>query len=46
LKGVRGEAPVTPGLQLDAEMIVDRRTVLDYLLRPFQRLNEPIRVAE
>jgi HlyD family secretion protein len=46
LRGVRGAAPVTPGLQLDAEMIVDRRTVLDYLLRPFQRLTEPIRVAE
>lgn len=46
LRGVRGAAPVAPGLQLDAEMIVDRRTVLDYLLRPFQRLTEPIRVAE
>lgn len=46
LSGPRGVAPLQPGLLLDADIIVDRRTVMDFTLRPFRRLGEPIRVSD
>jgi len=45
LEGPRGTANVGSGLQLDAEIIVDRRTVIDFLLKPLRRLGDPIRVS-
>ncbi len=46
LDGPRGTAELGVGLQLDAEIVVDRRTVVDFLLKPIKRLAEPIRVAD
>lgn len=46
LSGPRGVAPLTAGLLLGAEIVVDRRTVLDFLLRPFRRLTGPVRMSE
>ncbi len=34
-----------PGLSLKANIVVERQTVLDQLLKPFRRLDQPIRVA-
>lgn len=45
LRGPRGVAPLTTGLLLDAEIVVDRRTVLDFVVRPFRRLAAPLRMT-
>ena len=35
-----------PGLSLMAEIIGDQKKMIDFVLEPFQKLGEPIRVSE
>lgn len=46
IRGARGMEALKPGLLLDADVIVERRTVLDLATKPFKRLGEPIRVTD
>ena len=46
LEGPRGVAELAVGLQLDADIVVDRRNVVDFLLKPIKRFGEPIRVTD
>ncbi|HZE98503.1 MAG TPA: HlyD family efflux transporter periplasmic adaptor subunit [Planctomycetota bacterium] len=46
IRGPRGAEPLRPGLLLEADVVVERRTVLDLAVKPFKRLGEPIRVNE
>lgn len=46
IHGPRGAEPMRPGFLLDADIIVERRTVLDLAVKPFKRLGDPIRVSD
>lgn len=46
IKGPRGAEALRPGLLLDADVVVERRTVMDLAVKPFKRLGEPIRVSD
>ena len=46
IRGPRGTEVLRPGLLLDADVIVERRTVLDLATKPFKRLGDPIRVTD
>lgn len=46
LDGPRGAERLRPGLQLQAEIIVDRRRVIEILLDPFRRLRYGVSVGE
>lgn len=46
VKGPRGEEALRPGLLLEADVIVERRTVLDLALKPFRRLGDPLTVSD
>jgi HlyD family secretion protein len=46
ITGPRGVEKLRPGLQLQADIIVERRTILDFALTPFKRLNGPVSVTE
>ena len=35
-----------PGLELTAEVIIDQRSLLDFALRPFKKLADPLSVSE
>jgi HlyD family secretion protein len=46
IRGPRGPEPLRPGLLLDADVVVERRTVLDLAVKPFKRLGDPIRISD
>ena len=46
IHGPRGAEPLRSGLLLDADVVVERRTVLDLAVKPFKRLGDPIRVSD
>lgn len=46
ISGPRGVEKLRPGLQLQGDIIVERRTLIDFALMPFKRLNEPVSVTE
>lgn len=46
VKGPRGTEALRAGLLLEADVIVERRTVLDLAIKPFRRLGHPLTVAD
>lgn len=46
IRGPRGTESLRPGLLLEADVIVERQTVLDLATKPFKRLGDPIRVTD
>lgn len=46
LKGPRGVETLRPGLLLEADVIVERRTVLDLAIKPFRGLGDPLTVTD
>lgn len=46
IHGPRGEEALRAGLMFDADIIVDRRRLIEFALQPFRRLGEPLSVTE
>jgi multidrug resistance efflux pump len=46
VRGPKGTERLRAGLVLETDILVERRTVLDLLLKPFRRMGDPVRVAD
>jgi len=46
LEGAHGPEPVRPGLALNAEIVVDKRTILDVVLDPIRRIRRGYSISE